>query len=250
MMKKSVSGNFKRNIFFCAAGAVLMGTALYQLTGIGMESKERKDFYGRIEKSAVEESSSEEKTKEEVTIDFDTLKKMNEDIVGWILFDKNGISYPILQGKDNEEYLYTMADGTKNPAGSIFLDALCSPDFEDAHTIIYGHNMKDLSMFGKLKQYGIKKDYYQENKYFTIYTPDGAFRYEIFAWYEAAEDDSVYQVGSWEEESFGEFVAQMIKRRYRDTEVTAGKNDKIVTLSTCSSAGMRFVVHGKRVERD
>ena len=258
MMRKSISGNFKKKSVFFLAGVILIGIAVWQLSGIGIEQKQEGDTYRRLKKTAMEETGTEEpkekdRKKDEketfdyrkVRVDFDALKKRNKDIVGWILFDQNGISYPVVQGADNETYLHVMADGTKNPAGSIFVDASCEADFMDLHTIVYGHNMKNLSMFGKLKQYRREEAYYKENQYFTIYTPNRIFRYEIFGWYEAAADDALYQTDFLDREEWEKFVEQMLERRYRDTGVTADGMDRIVTLSTCSGEGMRFVVHGK-----
>ena len=275
MMNQSLFGNFKRGGFRVVLGLILVEIALYRLLCIGMEYRKGAEAYHKLEQSFVikaETDSESARAKDKdaaqepgtggqhtgadtqagfdysiIQIDFEKLKSINEDIIGWLMFDYNGISYPILQGRDNREYLYTLADKTKNDAGSIFMEALCTPDFEDMHTILYGHNRKDLTMFGKLKKYGTQAGYYEENRYFTVYTPKGFFRYEIFAWYEAAEDDAVYQVGFKADEAFAEFTAQMKKRSYQDTGVPAGKEDKIITLSTCSLAGRRFVVHGKRI---
>ena len=271
-MKNSVSGNskekkkvrvqFKMRRAVRAAGLLLCGLSLWHLAEIGTQSRTKTDIYHEMEKEVLtntvadtEEERDEAETAAEekkpfdyrtVSIDFDGLKEKNEDIIGWILFDYNGISYPVLQGEDNEEYLYLMADGTKNPAGSIFMDALCSMDFTDAHTILYGHNMKDVSMFGKLKYYRLSKDYYEENKYFTIFTPQEILRYVIFSWYEVEEDDRVYQVG-FLEETFDAFAEEIGRRGLTDTKITAGGRDKVVTLSTCSVEGKRFVVHGKLI---
>ena len=259
MMKKSVSGNSKKKMFYSLAGILLLGIAFYQLTDIAFQYQQGKDIYARFWHAAEENEDKNEtrqKAKKQADnsgefdyrkfkIDFDVLKEMNEDIIGWIRFDKNGINYPVLQGRDNEEYLHILPDKTKNASGSIFMDYLCSSDFTDSHTILYGHNMKNLSMFGRLKKYRTVEGYYEKNRYFTIYTPDQIYRYEIFAWYEVGAEDSVYQVGFTDEDVFGEFVGQMLERRYQDTNVTADETDKIVTLSTCSAAGKRFVVHGK-----
>lgn len=271
-MKKSVSVNSRKN-HLLIAGDLLLLVSFFSLLSIGIEYKKEEDSYRQLEQAAMKETISKDTDHSigdgvrtdssdfdkdtdgtfdyfAVQIDFEMLKQVNEDIIGWILFDFNGISYPILQGEDNEEYLYTLADKTENKAGSIFMDAACASDFSDVHTIIYGHNMKNLSMFGKLKYYRTKADYYKENCYFTIYTPDKICRYEIFAWYEASEDDSVYQVGFKEDEVFDSFVGQMLNRRYTDTGIRADKEDKIVTLSTCSSNGKRFLVHGKLIAFD
>lgn len=237
-------------------------TACYQLAEIGASSRQGRTVYERL-RDAAEEENDQKKPRQtakkqadnsgqfdyrKVKIDFDALKKMNEDITGWIRFDQNGIDYPVLKGRDNEEYLHILPDKTKNAAGSIFMDYLSSSDFSDSHTILYGHNMKNLSMFGRLKQYRTIEGYYENNRYFTIYTPDQIFRYEIFAWYEADAADLVYQVEFADEEVFREFVGQMLERRYQDTKVTADEKDRIVTLSTCSAAGKRFVVHGKLIK--
>ncbi len=271
-MKKSACENFKK--YRTAAGILLVGIALYQLAGIGMEYRKGTEFYSDIEhavtavassgkedtetddaKEDAKKEPSEERASEDTAnyrdfmVDFEALKRINADIVGWIRFDKNGINYQLLQGEDNEEYLYRMADRTENKAGSIFLDCLCAPDFSDLHTIIYGHNMRDLSMFGELKKYGTNQDYFQENSCFTIYTQENIFRYAVFAWYEANADDTVYQVGFTEDAVYQEFVETMLRRRYKDTEITAGRTDRIVTLSTCTSVGRRFVVHGKLLEQ-
>lgn len=95
-----------------------------------------------------------------------------EDVVGWIDFDTLPISYPLMQGEANQDYLRTTYSGAKATAGSIFVEFMNSADLEDRHTIIYEHNMKDGSMFGRLKEY-LSPDFLEENRYFTIYTPGG-----------------------------------------------------------------------------
>lgn len=271
---RSGFGNFNRKRLARAGGLLLLAVSFCRLAGIGAEYWEGADFYRRLGQSAAvvtTEGRRPGKDKEEgengglggetvagtgdgipeyrhVEIDFSYLKGMNEDIVGWLLFDRSGIGYPVLQGRDNDEYLHMLPDKTKNDAGSIFMDALCGQDFEDMHTILYGHNRKDGTMFGMLKKYGAQPDYYGENRFFTIYTPAGCFRYEVFAWYEAGADDAVYQVGFASDQEYGNFVAQMQKRGGRNKDITVGREDKVVTLSTCSVMDRRFVVHGKRME--
>ena len=266
MMKRSVSASSKKRYVSILLGILCIGIAVFLLWHMQSEYKESDRFYQKLEDRALKKDAGSQHSKQNeqivqkaedsekqasaadaasLEIDFDALKQVNGDIIGWILFDNNGISYPILQGKDNEKYLYRLADGTKSKAGSIFMDAACSPDFSDAHTIIYGHNMKNLSMFGKLKWYRTKRGYYENNRYFTIYTPDRVLRYEIFSWYEANADDMVYQVGFQPDGFFLTFIEKMVKRSSRNTGVTVDENDKIVTLSTCSANGKRFVVHGK-----
>ncbi len=175
------------------------------------------------------------------------LKEGNEDVIGWLLFDNMDISYPIMQGRTNDDYIHTTYQGVTNTAGSIFMESLNHADFQDSHTIIYGHNMKNGSMFGKLKQY--KNDgHYEENRYFTIYTADKAYRYEIFAYYDIAADGPIYNIHFETTDEFQELLDYMYKKSYWDTGVTAGVYDKVVTLSTCSANDKRFVVNAVRVE--
>lgn len=260
-MKQSVFGNSKNSKVWLVAGILLIALAVWQMVGIVREYQQGRDTYQDLETAVVsvaeEESTTdsdvaqEEETAKEpyqmVAIDFEALKEVNEDVIGWLQFDNNGISYPLLQGEDNETYLHKMADGSPHKAGSIFMDTNCSSDLSDSHTIIYGHNMRDLSMFGKLKKYRNEEGYYEENKYFTVYTPEMIYRYEIFGWYQVPEVDPVYQLGFVADATFEAFVEQMLARRDKDTGVTADKEDKIVTLSTCSTTGNRLVVHGKQI---
>ena len=94
--------------------------------------------------------------------------------------ESTGIDYPVLYSGDNEKYLRRDLYGEEHIAGSIFLEGLNRPDFTDYYTIIYGHNMNDGSMFGGLKKYK-EKEFWEENQYFTLYTEDMAYRYQIFA---------------------------------------------------------------------
>ncbi len=175
------------------------------------------------------------------------LKEQNEDVIGWITIDNMEISYPIMHGDDNDYYLSHTFSGESNSAGSIFMEAANNPDFEDCHTIIYGHNMRNLSMFGTLKYYK-EEEFYEEHRYFTIYTEEHVYRYEIFAYYDISEVGDIYTVGFVPGEEFQEFINKMIRRSYYDTNIEVTEQDKVITLSTCSSKGNRFVINAKRVE--
>lgn len=185
---------------------------------------------------------------EDVDIQLSELQQINDDIIGWIRFDSlDKISYPILYSGDDATYLRTDIYGNESTAGCIFMEGLNNPDFNDSHTIIYGHNMRNLSMFGSLKKY--KEDgFYEDNQFFTIYTVDRAYRYQIFAYSDVTEDSDVYAVGYVPGEQFESFLHQIIRSSYVDTGVAVSKDDKMITLSTCSTSGKRFVVHAIRVE--
>ncbi|MDL2301378.1 class B sortase, partial [Lachnospiraceae bacterium OttesenSCG-928-D06] len=176
------------------------------------------------------------------------LQQDNPDTIGWFAFDNLDISYPLMQGTDNDYYLNHTFSGEKNSAGSIFMEAVNHPDLSDTHTIIYGHNMKNLSMFGSLRSYKTE-DFYEGNEYFTIYTLDGVYRYQIFSYYDISEYGDIYKIWYTYDDDFEELIKSMKRRAYYDTGVKIYKYDQIVTLSTCSTEGNRFVVHGKLLEQ-
>ena len=185
---------------------------------------------------------------ENVEIDFEGIKEINEDVIGWIRFDGiEIIDYPIMYSGDDETYLRNDIYGNKSTAGCIFLEGANHPDFEDYHTIIYGHNMKNLSMFGSLKKYK-EEGFYVDHSYFTIYTENMAYRYQIFAYRDVPETDSVYTIGFIPDDMYQNFLNEMVRKSYIDTGVSVSKEDKIITLSTCSTTGNRFIVQAVRVD--
>jgi sortase B len=182
--------------------------------------------------------------REAVRPDLAGLKELNSDVIGWVRFDgETYIDYPILYSGEDDTYLHTDLYGNESKSGCIFLEGNNAPDLSDYHSILYGHNMKNLSMFGSLKKFKTE-DYYEEHTAFTVYLEDRALRYTIFAYYDVDETDEVYTVGFAPDETFEAFIDTMRRRSYRDTDIAVTKEDHILTLSTCSTTGKRFVVHG------
>ena len=174
------------------------------------------------------------------------LQEMHPGAVGWLKMDDVDISYPIMQGKDNEYYLHYDADGNPNIDGSIFMDYR-NKSFDDLHVLLYGHNMLDESMFGQLDEY-VSADFYRKGTGgFTVYTPDAAYRYKIFAVDIVDPSDDVYQTGYQNLAVFSGFVKQLKERSMYDTGVDVSGSDHVVTLSTCS-ANDRLVLSAKRVQ--
>ena len=198
------------------------------------------------EKTEVEEKLPLTAEEKEILAGIEKLREENPNVIGWIKFDNLELSYPVMQGEDNDYYLNHTFSGEKNAAGSIFMEAANTADFNDSHTIIYGHNMKNRSMFGSLKTYKTE-DFYPGNEYFTVYTPDKVYRYEIFAYYDISMYGEIYSVQFKPGELFQEILDNMCRRSYYDTGVRPESTDKIITLSTCSTEGNRFVVNAKRI---
>lgn len=184
------------------------------------------------------------------TIDWNSLKAENPDSCAWIQFEtlQEEINYPIVQGTDNQYYLTHTISHAENSSGTLFIEAKNRYDFTDMNTFVYGHNMKNGSMFGLLRYY---KDasYYAGNEYFWIYTPQGNYRYKIFSCYEPKANSETYTWWSAPCDEYTAYLEKVQSYSKYDTGVKVGPTDHIVTLSTCTSRGSdyRFVVHAKLV---
>ena len=187
----------------------------------------------------------------DIDVDIEGLKEQNSDIVGWIYFEEeDSISYPLLYSGD-DYYLRRNYLKEEETAGSIYIDGNNSPDLDDAHTLIYGHNMRNLSMFGKLKFYKTEEDYLKTHRYFQLITESGAYRYEIFAYKDVSTlTGGIYTTWKYVDEDFKEFVDNTIcQGSYVDADIDIEDETHIVTLSTCSyDSDVRFTVSAVRVD--
>lgn len=235
--------------------------AAFNLYHIYTEYKKGTDEYNQIEEMAVTERDADSgevagpnaQLKPPIEVDFDKLKSVNEDVVGWIYVDAlPDISYPIVKGKDNQIYLHQTYEKNYNFAGTIFVDYENSGDFSDCNTLVYGHNMKNGSMFGHLKKFREDDRLYKQDKYFWILTPERNYRYEIISAYTTGVNSDTYTLfkGPGEEfEKYLETIKGYSEIQTDDTDLTI--KDKIVTLSTCTgNESTRFVVQGKRVDAE
>lgn len=213
------------------------------------EAEENRPVSAEAERDAAEDDW---KTRG-VSIDFDALEKINPDVAGWLRFDDSedlDISYPVMYSGDDETYLRTDLYGNSHIAGSIFLSGSCKPDFSDYHILIYGHNMRNGTMFGSLKKYWTEEGFYENHPYFTLYTREKAYRYQIFAYSEVQDDSGVYAVGFGPDEQYQALIDDMLTSSWKNTGIVPQKTDRIITLSTCSASGdhIRFVVHAVCVD--
>ena len=243
------------------AAIVVFCYAAFNLYHIYTEYKKGTDEYNQIEEMAVTERDADSaevagpsaQIKPPIEVDFDKLKSVNEDVVGWIYVDAlPDISYPIVKGKDNQTYLHQTYEKNYNFAGTIFVDYENSGDFSDCNTLVYGHNMKNGSMFGHLKKFREDDKLYKQDKYFWILTPERNYRYEIITAYTTGVNSDTYTLfkGPGEEfEKYLETIKGYSEIQTDDTDLTI--KDRIVTLSTCTgNESTRFVVQGKRVDAE
>ena len=176
-------------------------------------------------------------------IDFAQLRAINEDIIGWIRIGALSVSYPVAQAADNDFYLHRTFERQDNFAGCIFLNCDNSPFFTDQNSVVYGHNMKNGSMFGTLKKFR-EQETYDANPYFWIFTPNLIYQYRIFCTAEVATVGDPYRIRFTSDE-FKSFLQTMSSSSLVRTGVTPGEKDRIVTLSTCTgNDATRFIVQG------
>lgn len=194
-------------------------------------------------------------------VDFKGLQSdVNEDIYAWIYIPNTKVDYPILQHPTSDEY-YLDHDMNKKQvtAGSIFTQHYNDKDFNDNHTVIYGHNMKNGSMFKTLHYY-MEGDFFEKNPYVYLYL-DGETRvYQIFGAYEYGDAHLLLNYNMEDEAVFGEYLEEVMGLSdsvgHFDRELTLTAEDKIITLSTCigGKPDKRFLVQAKLIavecERD
>lgn len=181
-------------------------------------------------------------------VNFERLKEINQDVVAWISFENEDISYPIVYSGDNTKYLQKGFDGKRASAGCIFLDGGNTPDLGDSRLVIYGHNMKNLSMFGKLKYYR-EEDYYEDHQYFQILTEDTIYRYQVFSYFEVAENETeICRVDFTSEKDYSDLINELLKRSMKDTGIEVDGNDTVATLLTCYTTGRRMLVNAVMVD--
>ncbi len=221
--------------------------ALYNVVTIMMDYKEVESYYQITVDEYVETDDSGVISH----IDLAKLVAKNEDIKGWIHLEGTEISYPLLQGPNNDYYLNRTYEEEWLFAGSIFLDYKNKSDFSDAHTVIYGHNMHNGSMFGQLDKY-TKEEYRNEHPYVYIMRLDGKWdKYEIFSAYIADVDDGTFKHFTTTGVDYDNYISLAKSKNYYVNTTMPQKGEKLLTLSTCtedSNDYKRFVVHTKFVE--
>lgn len=177
-------------------------------------------------------------------VDFAKLSEINSDIIGWIYIEGTNINYPVVQGTDNNYYLKHLFDGSYNSSGCIFMDAACASDFSNQHSIIYGHHMKDKSMFSGLMDY---KDqaFYDEHSIALLVTPTAYYKIQFFSGYVSDTWGNAWDL-SFNDYEYISWLNDIQRRSCFSSECAPTSEDKIVTLSTCTYEfdTAKFVLHG------
>ena len=201
----------------------------WKLYGYYRSYKKAKDTYSKIAKENVKISKNERK------IDFKKLKSQNQDIAGWIDIRGTTIDYPIVQGKDNEEYLHQDFNKKKSSSGTIFLDNNCKKDFTSDNNIIYGHHMKNGTMFAQLLKFR-EKSFLKKHNEIMIFTPDRTIHLKVISAYaqKAQNKIPVTFANDKQKKAYIKKIESMSKQTIKTSRIN---DSHIYTFVTCSYEG-------------
>ena len=201
----------------------------WKLYGYYRSYKKAKDTYSKIAKENVKISKNERK------IDFKKLKSQNQDIAGWIYIRGTTIDYPIVQGKDNAEYLHQDFNKKKSSSGTIFLDNNCKKDFTSDNNIIYGHHMKNGTMFAQLLKFR-EKSFLKKHNEIMIFTPDRTIHLKVISAYAQKAQNKIPVTFANDKQK--KAYIKKIESMSEQTIKTSRINDShIYTFVTCSYEG-------------
>ena len=230
-----------------------------EITGAVLEETDNRENTTKEKQSAFQtpEMAQEalllpEDAPERIAVDWAALLADYSSVAAWIQLPALELEYPVMQAQDNEYFLHRAPDETSLFAGSIFLDSQNSPGLENYNTLVYGHNMRDGSMFAKLSRYA-DPDVLSSCPYFWLYTPAGDFLYRIFSVHCTSSTGNTYTIRFPDYASFCEWRQEMLEASdpdtgFPETELDSKDNagyGKVVTLSTCTGdSSIRQTVQG------
>lgn len=216
----------------------------------------RKDITNLIETSNSKEISNNDNTivlddnfldTKLLEIDFNELKKLNNNTTGWIQVEGTDVNYPFVQGSDNSYYLNHSFYNKYNPAGWVFLDYRNNPNFEDKNTIIYAHSQNNKTMFGSLKN-TLSDEWLNDKDKHIIRTSTETQNsiWQIFSIYIIPTTNDYLTINF--DNNFSNFTEKLKNRSIYNFNISLTENDKILTLSTCYNKQDKLVLHAKLVK--
>lgn len=220
-----------------------------------MTEDEINEMLAGMKETAETETATEEQS-EVIPVKFEELQAVNPDVYAWITVPGTDIDYPILQhASDNTYYLMHNIDGSYGYPGCIYTENMNSKDFTDNNTVIYGHNMKNGSMFAQLHKFE-DPDFFKENREVLIYLPDEVLHYTIFAAHIYDDRHLLYSFDFTDPEVYQKYLDSIFSTRDMsaniDKDITVTTDDQIITLVTCigSQPTNRLLVQAVLTDRE
>ena len=240
--------------------ALLLVFSVVQIIKTTYDYKKSQQMYETLQKEFVETQGLEETEPDistqpiemvetaPITIDFNSLLEKNNDIVGWIYCQDTPINYPVVQAENNDYYLRRDLNGKYLVCGTVFVDYRNAAIGEDNNYILYGHNMKDGTMFSSIAKYK-EQSYYDEHPVLYYLTPAADYKVELYAGIVAKRDALIY-VPNPDETEFTLFLHKAKTKSTFESNVEINENVTIITLSTCSYEynNARYILIGKLIK--
>lgn len=213
-----------------------------------IENKARENIVSDIQNTITIDEEKEDV--EKYSIDFNSLKEKNSDTVAWIKVNGTDIEYPVVKTFNNDYYLNHSFDKIYNTSGWVFMDYKNKCNNTDKNIVIYGHNRRDGSLFGSLKN--ILTDEWQnnqENFIIPFITENERSEYQVFSIYRIKKEDYYITTNFSTDNEFNKFIDKVKSRSIKDFGINVAEDDNILTLSTCANDNKyRVVLHAKKIK--
>lgn len=240
--------NFKK-----IANVILVAILIFssfQIANKLMDYKKSEELYSEIQDIVTSTEKTNIENPEDNINTYEKLKAINSEYTFWVEVENTNISYPVVQGNDNSYYLKKDFNKENNSAGTIFMDSL--NNFEvDNNIVLYGHNMKNKTMFNNLTLFK-KKDFFNQNNKIKIKhdKEDKEYTYEVFSAYHSDNSFDYNMVKFGQGYTFEDFIDDIKAKSIYKKDIEITGNDKIITLSTCSYEfkGAKTTIHAKLIE--
>lgn len=247
--KKNNKRKFKK---FIILFILLVCISIMIFTGIKIfnwlkENKQNQDVIDDISDSISIDKNVDGADK--YNVDFDSLKQTNSDTIAWLKVNGTDIEYPVVKAKDNDYYMTHSFDKSYNTAGWVFMDYKNKFDGTDNNMVIYGHNRRDGSIFGTLKNI-LTEDWQNNTDNFIIpfITEQEKSEYKVFSVYRIEKEDYYVTTNFATNNEFQKFIDKIKSRSVKDFNVDVTTDDSILTLSTCADNNKyRVVLHAKKI---
>ncbi len=225
--------------------------SIYNIIDWYIAGKKNEKIINDINDAIIEEEIEEEIVDEDtsLTVDFEILKEKNSEAVGFIKVNGTKIEYSVVKHKDNFYYLTHSFDRSYNKYGWIFANFENKFDGTDKNITLFGHNMRNGSMFGTLKNVLTEEWQSNEDNHKVLFiTEEGKFIYQVFSTYKIYKEEYFATSNFKDDSEFLTFINKIKKRSNKDYNVEVTENDQILTLSTChSNNNYRVVLHAKKM---
>lgn len=247
MKKEGKISKFVYRILLVVCVCVFIYSA-YNLVSIYLDYRSMDEANDEIIETYVQEPTKE--TNDYLQIDWAGLLARNSDVQAWIQIPDTNVNYVVLKGENNDTYIHSDIDKKYFRAGSIFVESSNQVPFNDLNTVVYGHNMKNGSMFANIKSY-TEQEFANEHPYVYIYLPDGSVNiYKVVSAHIIKDDSELYNTSVTD---IQDYYNKMLETSEINVDFDRTANQPVLTLSTCTSGGgdngKRNVVHAVLQEK-